>query len=175
MIPELSDPQFLELKSYPRPARFEPVADIKPRPLYPLSVPPEPTVLPSLPSPQRPSALGSKWKLTTHLVPAAYPRSTPDIDVSPPVFSQDKAEWKQRVEDKLNELTGLKEKQAAGELDALPKSTKPLWCVLDRYKRVDRKYGNHQGVTLFFVHANGFNKEVRKADVLYKYALLNYL
>ncbi|KAK7678053.1 hypothetical protein QCA50_018994 [Cerrena zonata] len=88
-----------------------------------------------------------------------FPRSTPDIDIPPPVFSQDKAEWKQRVENKLNELTGLKEKQALGELDHLPNSEKPLWCVVDRYIRANRKYGNHQGVTLFFAHANGFNKE----------------
>ena len=158
MASDLSN--FSELKSYPCTTTFGPAADIRPRPLDPILEPPEPSELPSLPSPQRPSALGSKWKLSTHLVPAAHLRSTPDIDVAPPVFSPDKAEWKRRVEDKVNEITGLKVKQARGEFDGLPKSQKPLWCVVDRYRRADRKYGNHQGVTLFLAHANGFNKEV---------------
>ena len=55
-------------------------------------------------------------------------------------------------------------KQWGGELLG-EGSRKPLWVCLNRYRRrVSSSEGEMGGVTLFFVHANGFPKEVRRGS-----------
>ena len=122
---------------------------------------------PSLPFPPRifPDA---SWILSTHLVPAALPRTVPDIpQVVLPAWPADKAkrgEMAKKIED---QLVATRQKQWSGELQG-PRSRKPLWVSLSRYRRKDvSPKDGRKGVTLFLVHANGFLKEVRRINYLY--------
>lgn len=42
-----------------------------------------------------------------------------------------------------------------------PGSRKPFWNCVNRIVRKDLGESRGRGLTLFFAHANGFNKEVR--------------
>ncbi|KAI0074926.1 hypothetical protein K474DRAFT_1664829 [Panus rudis PR-1116 ss-1] len=169
----MSLPDLSKLTAYPTPSSFEPTDPLNPRPLRPLQPPPPHLTSnpPSLPSPPRPNPFKSnpEWTCTTHIFPAAFPRSTPDIPVSPPTYTPDKKEWKRRVEACASELFELRDKQWRGELEreGWRPSEKLLWGVVNRYVRRDTtreresKRGQWDvGVSMFFAHANGFPKEI---------------
>lgn len=119
---------------------------------------------PSLPCPPR-TFPDASWVLSSHLVPAALPRTVPDIpQVVLPAWPADKARRREMAQKIEEQLVATREKQWSGELQGL-RSRKPLWACLNRYRRRDGSPGNEQkGVTLFLVHANGFSKEVRRID-----------
>ena len=57
-------------------------------------------------------------------------------------------------------LMSIRHRQSGGLLNQ-PGSTKPLWVCLNRYVKKGLREGEGgKGVTLLFVHANGFPKEV---------------
>lgn len=60
---------------------------------------------------------------------------------------------------RLHELRKIRdtEDKASGKEEGYPKR---LWICLNRYAR-NESAGSKKGLTLFFAHANGFNKEVR--------------
>lgn len=131
-----------------------------PRPLVPLGTPVV-QILPPLPTPQRESAIGDTYTLTTHLVPAASPRTTHHVpDPKLPTWSADRQQWKASVMETVADVLTTKEKQRHGVLKG-PLSQKVLWNCLNRYVRRDSS-GTRAGcgVTLLFAHANGFPKEV---------------
>lgn len=134
------------------------------RSLEPLGPPhPLPKTLPTLPSPPRKSLLPSEWQLTTHLIPAASPRTTPltPVPVIPPFTpGMDKRERKTQLEALAGKLGEMKVKQRNGELGVLGNDETQLWCCVNRYARASVGSGSKKGVTLFFAHANGFPKEV---------------
>lgn len=130
-----------------------------PRSLSPLDPTPVLQSFPSLPSKQR-SFLDDSFTLTTHLVPAAFPRSTPDVPLPTlPTWSADKQQWKASVLATADEIASMRYKQWNGDLH-LPPSRKPLWVCVNRYARKDPQSGSDKGITLFFAHANGLHKEV---------------
>ncbi|KAH9948107.1 hypothetical protein B0H21DRAFT_821288 [Amylocystis lapponica] len=145
--------------SYPRPSVPPPSERPLPaRPLRPLEPPPH-TDRPALPSPQRRSLLHPSFALTTHLVPAAFPRTTP-VAPAPvlPTWSPDKAQWQAAVARTAEGL--FKRKRPHNELDE-PLNRNALWVCLNRYHRKGRESpGAAKGVTLFVAHANGFPKEI---------------
>ncbi|KZT67778.1 hypothetical protein DAEQUDRAFT_728775 [Daedalea quercina L-15889] len=97
---------------------------------------------------------------TTHLVPAALPRSSPDVTlptVPPP--SLDRGQRNAAALEVANALVLARHKQWNGEFSG-PKSTKPLWVCLNRYVRRDvLANGESKGVTLLLMPANGYPKE----------------
>ncbi|KAK0194525.1 alpha beta-hydrolase [Armillaria mellea] len=116
-------------------------------PLIPLEPPSLPAVLPQLPSPQRfPVWLPDGWIHTTHIVPAAYPRSYPDV-VLPEASVFDP-----------KQLLALREK----EKGTTSRNDKLLWLCFNRYAR---KNTDGSGLTLFFTHANGFCKEIWETTI----------
>ncbi|OBZ76148.1 Peroxisomal membrane protein LPX1 [Grifola frondosa] len=136
-----------------------------PRTLIPLETPPQPTILPALPSSPRTSLLDVSFVLTTHLVPAAFPRTTPDVPLPPlPTWSADKNQFKESVARTMQGVLTMKENQWKGEL-AGEGSRKPLWICLNRY--VKRGALSLNGVTLLFTHANGFPKEIWEPTLLH--------
>ncbi len=149
--------------SYTRPTELEPLANIQPRCLRPVSIPPTPSNLPALPSLPRPSLLQPFYTLTTHFVPAAYPRSTPNVPKpSLPVFSPDKEKWKESVNTTAKEIFHARERQWNGGLNK-EGSEITLWNCVNRYARKPTEDSGGragEGLTLFFAHANGFPKEV---------------
>lgn len=124
---------------------------------------------PNLPSPPRKSLLDAWFSLSTHLVPCASPRTTPDIPLPPlPKWSPNKDEFKASVKKTAETILDVKEQQWRGELDHLPRGRKPMWNCVNRYVRKPHASGSDpaDGLTLFCAHANGFPKEVGEKLVL---------
>ncbi|KAL1948465.1 hypothetical protein VTO73DRAFT_12540 [Trametes versicolor] len=118
---------------------------------------------PNLPSPPRNSLLDAWFTLSTHLVPCASPRTTPDMPLPPlPKWSPNKDEFKASVKKTAETILDVKEKQWRGELDHLPLGRKPMWNCVNRYVRKPHASGSDpaNGLTLFCAHANGFPKEI---------------
>ncbi|KAH9842573.1 uncharacterized protein C8Q71DRAFT_209172 [Rhodofomes roseus] len=143
--------------SFPRPER--PAQRRCPRPprdLLPLEAIPDDSNLPSLPSPPRKFSDPS-YTLTTHLVPVALPRSTPEVPL--PATSARVATDAGAVS-LAKELIAIRDSYWDGELN-LPNSTKPLWACVNRYVRRDiNNVDGGKGVTLVLAHANGYHKEI---------------
>lgn len=149
--------------SYPQPSPPIALEPLQPRSLPPLERPPQPEHLPSPPTPLGPvDPIFSKYfDVSTHIVPAAYPRLTPHVPaVSPPAFSKDKAQFQASVENTLNEIIGWRVKQWKGELGHLPPNKALFWNCIKRFVKKEPTKGIGKPVTLFIAHANGFPKEV---------------
>lgn len=99
------------------------------------------------------------------MVPAAFPRSTPDIPFPEmPTWTPDKQEWNANVRKTADAMIALRVKQWNGELESKGSRT-PLWVCVNRYVRKGvREEG--KGVTLFFAHANGLHKETWEPTLL---------
>ena len=152
--------------TYPIPDEFSTLAELTPRPLLPLETPPPITEFPPLPSPPRKSLLDDAYTLTTHLVPAAYPRITPLLpEPDPPRFSADKNEYQKSVKETASQVLRTKTHQYDGGLPDEGRH-RQLWACTNRYVRKEKRPTKidfpytHRPVTLFFAHANGFPKEV---------------
>jgi hypothetical protein len=124
-------------------------------PLLPLRSPPEPLNYPPLPSPSRDHRFASEYTVTTHLIPAAFPRSSPFVPV--PVFKlpdyKSRDERGARIELYRDELLSH---QAQHGPDYSGTQPVVLWNALNRYVRK----GSGDGLTLVLLHANGLHKEV---------------
>ena len=135
---------------------------LHPRPLLPFQTPPPCLYPPTLPSPPRKSPLDQHYTLSTHILPGAYPRTTPVLPVPElPKWSPDKGAFRAAARRTAEEVFTIKTQQWNGEFDALPRDARQWWVVVDRYVRKGLRAGERGGVTLFCAHANGFNKEVR--------------
>ena len=160
------------LTTYPPVTSFEPTVSVPVQslPLLPTTKPPLPEQLPSLPSrPRRPDpVIDALYELTTHLVPAAYPRFTPFVPpAQQPEWSPDRETWKANVDKATEEVMQWKYDQHADKVPGGLQgqgSTKLLWNCVNRYTRraLPQNGSNNTGLplTLFFSHANGFPKEV---------------
>jgi hypothetical protein len=124
--------------------------------LLPLRTPPEPLSYPPLPCPSRDRRFASEYTVTTHLIPAAFPRASPYVPV--PAFElpdhKNRDERGARIEIYKNELLSL---QVQHGPDQSGTQSTVLWSALNRYVR----RGNESGLTLVLLHANGLHKEVR--------------
>ncbi|KAF8556562.1 alpha beta-hydrolase [Imleria badia] len=142
---------------------------VHPRPLRPIR--PHPSLdsveTPPLPSPPRPPVFHTTthgvYRLTTHLVPAAYPRLAPDIPLPEiPAYTPGGSPAKRR--DKMDVLVKqIIQTQNAYHEDRLGQTPSEtlLWNCVNRYVRTSSptKTTAGAGVTLFLAHANGFHKE----------------
>ena len=131
--------------------------------------------LPELPTPQRKGILDRWFTLSTHILPAAFPRSGPDVPypegcdadglVVPEVKGGPTVVKKARIETRIkvrNALYEITKKHWLGELPG--HSEKPFWACVNRFVRKvpvnrDQERGRKR-VTLFLAHGNGFGKEV---------------
>ncbi|KAL4071778.1 Alpha/beta hydrolase family-domain-containing protein [Scleroderma citrinum] len=126
-----------------------------------LPIQPHPTIshLPHLPTPSRQPRIHAAYALTTHLIPAAFPRSVPDIPlpVIPPHSTSPTAPDRQAQVASL--ARQLEERQASFVQGKLcnSHSQRPLWNCVNRYARTDNR---GHGISLFLAHANGFFKEI---------------
>jgi len=132
-------------------------------------------VLPELPTPQRKGTIDEWFTLSTHIVPAAFPRSGPDVPypegcdadglVVPKVEAEPAAAKKARIETVVKvrkALYGITKRHWLGELPGY--SEKPFWACVNRFVRKvpvseDQERGRKR-VTLLLAHGNGFGKEV---------------
>ena len=148
------------MSSFDPPFQVPNWASINPRPFIPLQRPPELSFLPSLPSPPRQPIFSNLYTLSTHIIPAAYPRVSLDVpqpEQSPITAGINQSERKKINSEKTLEILAAKQRQSIAE--PTEGSKKPLWNCINRY--VNRDLEGRQGLTLFLVHANGFPKEAR--------------
>lgn len=142
----------------PRPPQDPPtLADDIPRPLLPLRSPPEPLRYPALPCPPRHHRFTSSYTVTTHLIPAAFPRSSPFVPLPALPAHETKDERAARIQRFTDELLSL---QAQHVPDQSGTQQTVLWSVLNRYVRKSTGIGGASGLTLLLLHANGLHKEV---------------
>lgn len=148
--------------SLPRPSVEYSWASVHPRPLRPVVPSTYSGPLPAPPCPPRPSPLES-YALSTHIVAGVLPRSTADVPLPPsPPLHEDKVARQRRTAQTAGDLLSVREKHEQGEHTA-PASTLQLWNCIDRYVRTDYEDASATtGLTLFFAHANGMHKEVRR-------------
>ncbi|KAL4076721.1 Alpha/Beta hydrolase protein [Scleroderma yunnanense] len=120
-----------------------------------LPIQPHPTIShsPHLPSPPR-QTIHAAYALTTHLIPAAFPRSAPDapLPVTPPSTPD-------RVAILVRELMERQGCFVQGELSG-SHGRKLLWNCVNRYVRTDNHHISGSGLSLFLAHAIGCPKEV---------------
>ncbi|KAI0752708.1 alpha/beta-hydrolase [Daedaleopsis nitida] len=148
----------LNVSTFPPPEPFD-LPTCNPLPLLPLETPPAHNNPPALPSPPRQSLLDEWYTLSTHIVPAAYPRTTPFVPIPAlPQWTPNKDEFKASVAQTVGALLATKEDQWRGKLDNLSRNRKPMWNCVNRYVR--KGTNTRMGVTLFMSHANGFPKEI---------------
>jgi len=132
-------------------------------------------ILPDLPTPQRKGILDEWFTLSTHILPAAFPRSGPDVPypegcdadglVVPNVEGGPAAVKEARVETGIkvrNALYEITKKHWLGELPG--HDEKPFWGCVNRFVRKvpvsgDQERGRKR-LTLLLAHGNGFGKEV---------------
>jgi len=124
-------------------------------PLLPLQSPPEPLQHPTLPCPPRRHHFNSLYTVTKHLIPAAFPRSSPFIPLPIIPAHETKEERAARIQRYTNELLLLRAQHVP---DQSGTQRKALWSVLNRYVR--KTIGGSSGLTLLLLHANGLHKEV---------------
>jgi hypothetical protein len=128
-----------------------------PAPLLPLRSPPEPLLNPPLPCPPRHYRFTSSYTVTTHLIPAAFPRSSPFVPLPAfPTHDETKDERAARIQRFTGELLSLQAQHVPGQSGT---QQTVLWSVLNRYVR--KSIGGASGSTLLLLHANGLHKEVR--------------
>jgi hypothetical protein len=146
--------------SMPSTYAFEPTPQwttVNPKPLLPLHTRSEDFERPPLPSPLRNELFNDRYTVSTHLVPAACPRITPDIPLPIlPEFS-DSSEKKRNIQRLATEMRERQELFVQGRLCG-ERSEKLLWNCVNRYAK--RAPDGKKGLTLFLTHAVGFPKEV---------------
>lgn len=169
----------IELRSV-KPHSYKP---IQPRPLLPLREPPSYLMLypPSLPKEAqdrvaRGGSFSDEYTLTTHLIPAAYPRTTPAItlpeDLRQPLPSDSTKEQRTERNKRLFDLVVTKKtSQMRGEIPPDLHEQRLLWNCINRYRRKSPAGKGRKSLTLLLFHANGFPKEV-SIHLLYPYVCL---
>ncbi|KAF9010776.1 Alpha/beta hydrolase family-domain-containing protein [Cyathus striatus] len=150
------------MKGHPPPSEPLPEAPtVNPRRrLEVLETPPAATS-PSLPSPPRSPVFTSTHSLSTHIIPAAYPRSpsTPGTFLVPNNLKtkEERQEWvKQTVGTMLKEKRGIEAGVQVGQV----KSEQVLWSVVNRIARNVKTEDGKKGLTLVVTNPIGFHKEI---------------
>lgn len=128
---------------------------------------PTPPELPELPTPQREGlklndgSRGYKYTLKTHIVPAAWPRSAPDVGY-PAGCGVDGLQERGGSERIREEMLEVKKRYLRGEL-AGGKDERQYWVCVNRYVRNRLEEEEREGrkrLTLLLTHGVGFGKEV---------------
>lgn len=135
---------------------------VNPRPSLPIQCYSHPLQYPSLPSPPRQDTIHEAYALSTHFIPAAFPRLVPDLPVPqiPTYTSSTSAlERQKQVTTIVRELVERQTRFAQGKLTG-NHSQKLLWNCVNRYVRTNRRNTSGTGLTLFLVPAAGFPKEI---------------
>lgn len=149
---------------------FERPSVSKPSPLYPISPHPETLApLPILPSAPRPQAFNERYTLSTHIIPAAFPRVAPSVLPLEPIPA-----WRTKEEmDRVSLEQTLELVRMHDEVREVGKSchSAVLWNCVNRYllrkdiassaSAASESAGKGKGLTLFLAHPSGFPKEAR--------------
>ena len=136
--------------------------------------------MPGLPSPQREGlklndrSWGYEYALKTHIVPAAWPRSTPDVGY-PTGCSVDGLQGREGSERVREEMLKTKKGYLKGELSE-GKDERQYWVCVNRYvrTRLEEEGEGRKRLTLLLTHGVGFGKEVSTAEYLISSTFLDF-
>ncbi|KAI0052389.1 hypothetical protein FA95DRAFT_1602038 [Auriscalpium vulgare] len=142
----------------PKPSSVPARRAVLPRPLLSVAPPSILPPLPALPSAPRAADFGHSYTLSTHIIPSASPRNTPDIPLPHVPEKETKQERRDRLRRQTTEVLELKEAYERGEVRGAH-SEKALWNVVNRYVRKGAGSTERKGITVFMAHANGLHKE----------------
>ena len=135
---------------------------VKPNRLFPLQEARQPLKYPALPCPPRDHRFTDTYTVSTHLIPAAFPRVSPFVPLLPVPEHESKDERRARIERYTDAFLALQTQHAPDKSESQPTV---LWTALNRYVCADTR---GTGLTLLLLHANGLHKEVsREAYRLY--------
>lgn len=161
----------LSSQSYPPPTSPRPFQSVNPKPVFPLHDPPDkllqnPPSLPEEARQRRPESCPiAGYLVSTHIVPAAYPRQTPYIKPSDTILAHDaNPSFKDKrltVQKVADEFQAVRHKYHYEGPPPDPEEPYLLWNCINRYYPKANRPAGAKGVTLFLSHANGFSKEVR--------------
>jgi hypothetical protein len=138
-----------------------------------------PSELPGLPTPQREGlrlidrSRGYEYTLKTHIVPAAWLRSTPDVGY-PTGCGVGGLQERGGLSRVREEMLETKKRYLRGELPE-GKDERQYWVCVNRYVRnrlEEKERKGRKRLTLFLVHGNGFGKEVSMARCFSRLRLL---
>ncbi|KAG1859224.1 Alpha/beta hydrolase family-domain-containing protein [Suillus subluteus] len=151
--------------SYPyTPTTFR--TTVKPRPWVPFKPHEGHVEVPPLPFKPRSDDLLGTYNISTHIIPAANPRVTPNIPVpEPPPRSSKRTERdiKNLGLELMEQQARLSEEGYSGVTDE-----RLLWNCVNRYVKKDKEAKvRTKGITLFLVHATGFPKEIWETHLCY--------
>jgi len=168
-------------RNHERPPNSRPLKTVNPRALRASVPPPQtlllyPPVLPedakarlTAPTRSRTEEIHKFFDVSTHVIPAAYPRLTPfvpfsDLERKAGDFagSETKQSRIARANQVAEQLMQLRDDYSEGRLPSDGSENRLLWNVTNRYARRDTITGNvsnRKKVTLLLAHANGFPKE----------------
>lgn len=137
---------------------------------------------PQLPSTPRPLEFVPGYTVTTHIIPAAFPRysyqeplryasTAATILNDPPPSSASKAEKQKWIGTKIDEIREKTNNVENLRIDGAPQdgplddNGPVLWTVVNRYARVASAQSNdaRKGLTIVSCHGIGIHKEVRPA------------
>ena len=149
------------MSSIPPPKIVMPWVSVNPQPLAPLQPLPEHIVFPDLPGPPRNPAFNSTHSVTTHIIPAAYPRNPSSVWIRPPLGAETQEQRDARVQKTIETISARKYAQERGEAVG-EKRGEVLWNTVNRYFRTKPLPG--RGITLLLFHGVGTPKEVRRDD-----------
>ncbi|KAG1872912.1 Alpha/Beta hydrolase protein [Suillus subalutaceus] len=138
---------------------------VKPRPWVPFKPHEGHVKVPPLPFKPRSDDLLGTYNISTHIIPAANPRVTPNIPVPEPPRSSKRTE-----RDIKNVGLELMEQQVRLGEDGYSGVTdeRLLWNCVNRYVKKDQEVKvRTKGITLFLVHATGFPKEIWETHLCY--------
>ncbi|KAG1867458.1 Alpha/Beta hydrolase protein [Suillus tomentosus] len=139
---------------------------VKPRPWVPLKHHEGRVEIPSLPSKPRTDTLLGMYKISTHIIPAANPRVSPNTPVpEPPPRSSKRTgrDIKKLGLEFMEQQARQGEDGYSGVVDE-----RLLWNCVNRYVKKDRDAKvRTKGITLFLVHAAGFPKETWETTLCY--------
>lgn len=170
-VPSLSYP-YVQLPAGELGAPYKVSRDVPLR----LSTPPLLPYPPDLPSSARdPESFSDLYTVTTHIFPAAFPRTHPDVPFpNMPTESADQQSHKNIISQAGKELFKARLDYEANLLNGLDHSAQNLWCCANLYSRKhvlsDSERG--PGLTLIVAHAVGFNKEIWEPALSHLVALL---
>ncbi|KAI0827059.1 Alpha/beta hydrolase family-domain-containing protein [Trametes gibbosa] len=142
------------------PVELTPHRSVHPRPLAPLETPPVRLhEYPPVAHPRSAHFLDG-WSVSTHVLPAAFPRLPTDIwsaSAAPPAPNETQEQAKQRIQTTVARLDVLKRTQERGE-DRRPCRREVLWTVANRYTPTTPPV-HGGGLTMVLLHGIGCHKE----------------
>lgn len=165
LSPSANDIDFSSITTYPKLPAMQTGPAFPTRPVYPVFPPPLALATqPAFPSPRLSITPHSPFDVSTHIVPAAWLRTTPYIPLPKMRNQHSRTEERKNAAVELQAFLSKVRSEASATIPGKRRyqgHKRLLWNAVNRYVKkgaIERSNGG-SALTLFFAHGNGFNKE----------------